>query len=203
MKQFSILILIYFISFNKTFSQIEFSTKIGLSSLQNLGLEISTPISENKYINTSIDYRYQSFYTESSGFINSNLVSSFENNGFTIRLGIKRKFQKMRKSKLQNLGLTSSVFYRRLEGIKDIRNFILFGRNENYKLKYLYHDLGFSILREKMLHNNIISYYYSFGFGIRRESNLRLDDFTSENETKPLFLFDIGIRFNLFSINSF
>lgn len=200
MKQLIILILTCFISSISLFSQIEFSTRLGLSSLQDIGLEASVAISEKKAIYTSIDYRYQSFYVGSTGFISPELASSFKNNGFTIRLGVKSNPQNIKNNKLKNLGLTSSILYRRLEGVKTVRNSGLSGNKAEDKLKYLYQDLGFSFFRERGYKENIIL-YLNIGFGFRKESFINLKDFTLENNVKPLFLFDIGIRLKLFSIN--
>ncbi len=210
--KFRIIILtlfIFFASILNVFSQVTLSTRLGLSTLSEIQLEVTSPLDKDNSIYTSIGYAYRSFNLTgpSCGTLWPSPLLNKKNKGFNFKLGFIQSKTKVKRDKTKIRNHTFAVFYRKLNGETRESEFVNesgCGTSPNfYNYEYTLNDMGFSYINSGDL-SKALSFYWSVSAGQRfqKRKNLSTVVITPETEKKDqgFFLLDLGFRLKLTQI---
>lgn len=199
-------IILFLGSTLKLFSQVTVSTRIGLSTLNEIQLEVINQVTEKKSIYTSVGYAYRSFnFTgPSCGTLWPSPLFNKNNKGFTTKLGMLQTKTKVNRNKTKIRTHTISIFYRRYNGMIRESEFVNesgCGTSPNfYDYEYTLNDMGLTYINGGEL-TKTASFYWSISVGQRFKKRKRLSIFNNsqgiEKTGKFLLLIDFGFRFKL------
>lgn len=185
----------------KSDAQINMGTRIGISTLNEVQLDLLYPIKEGKAFYSNISYAYRGFNLNGVGcgiFWPTPLYDN-NNSGFSIKVGLTTSKVKVKSKskKIKKLNHTIALMYRRINGQLHINST---GCSDfYYDYDFVANDFGIYFYRDKAF-TKLATFYWGFGIlaRIRQDTELPL---TAASETfqknQPRLIFDMGWRFGV------
>ncbi len=191
---------------SNVYSQVNVFTRAGLSTLNEIQLEVVSPLEKgdtSRFIYTNVGYAFRSFNLNRFGcgtFWPAPLFTN-GNKGFSFKIGIIHRNRKVKKEKTIIRNHTIAIFYRRLKGtIRENES----GCSQNWRnFTFTSNGYGFSYYKDRTF-NKVVTWYWGVSFLRRLINRNRIPEGMiapySEKKEQRRLLLDMGFRIRLASI---